>query len=112
MSNPIADIRRDYRLETLMESDVCSDPIEQFSRWWDEAINSQIDEVNAMTLATATASGIPTARIVLLKGYDRDGFVFLPITIAGRDKKLQPTQMCHCCFSGRNWSVRCGSTDS
>ncbi len=72
----IADIRKEYRLETLDESQVSSDPIEQFGYWWDEALKSEIDEVNAMTLATANADAVPAARIVLLKGYDRKGFVF------------------------------------
>ena len=74
--NNIADIRKDYKLQTLLETDVAADPIEQFDKWWDEAVKSEITEVNAMTLATATADGIPAARIVLLKGYDKNGFVF------------------------------------
>jgi pyridoxamine 5'-phosphate oxidase len=76
MSLSIADIRRDYKLHALTESGIAADPFTQFDRWWDEAINSQIDEVNAMTLATATKDGVPSARIVLLKGYDEKGFVF------------------------------------
>jgi pyridoxamine 5'-phosphate oxidase len=76
MSHSIADIRRDYKLQQLMETDVNTDPIAQFSVWWQEAVNSNIDEVNAMTLATATKEGIPSARIVLLKGYTDAGFMF------------------------------------
>jgi|694.fasta_scaffold00844_16 pyridoxamine 5'-phosphate oxidase len=76
MAMHIADIRKEYRLETLDESQVSSDPIEQFGFWWKEALKSEIDEVNAMTLATATADAVPAARIVLLKGFDRKGFVF------------------------------------
>lgn len=72
----IADIRTDYSLQTLNESDVAPDAIAQFTRWWDEAIHSKLDEVNAMTLATATPDGIPSARIVLLKSFDEKGFVF------------------------------------
>ncbi len=72
----IADIRKDYKLQTLLETDVASDPFIQFGKWWDEAINSAIDEVNAMTLATADKNNIPSARIVLLKGCDKNGFVF------------------------------------
>ncbi|MBS1669398.1 MAG: pyridoxamine 5'-phosphate oxidase [Bacteroidetes bacterium] len=74
--NPIADIRKDYKMQTLLEKDLPADPIQQFGKWWEEAIRSQIDEVNAMTLATCCRSGIPSARIVLLKGYDEKGFVF------------------------------------
>jgi pyridoxamine 5'-phosphate oxidase len=76
MSSIIADIRKDYKLRSLLESDVEANAIRQFDKWWQEAIHSEIDEVNAMTLATASADGIPAARIVLLKGFDERGFVF------------------------------------
>lgn len=76
MRPEIANLRNEYRLEALNESDVKADPIEQFSFWWQEALRSEIYEVNAMTLATADRSGRPLARIVLLKDYDEDGFVF------------------------------------
>ncbi|RYZ16497.1 MAG: pyridoxamine 5'-phosphate oxidase, partial [Sphingobacteriales bacterium] len=71
----IADIRKDYRLQSLNESEAGS-PLWLFGKWWKEAIAAQIDEVNAMTLATASADGVPSARIVLLKGFDEKGFVF------------------------------------
>ena len=74
--NSIADIRKDYKLQTLTEKDVRRDPILQFDKWWQEAIHSNLEEVNAMTLATASADGMPDARIVLLKGLDNNGFVF------------------------------------
>jgi pyridoxamine 5'-phosphate oxidase len=76
MQITIADIRREYKLESLSEMDVHPNAIEQFTRWWEEALKSKIDEVNAMTLATASRDGLPSARIVLLKGYDETGFVF------------------------------------
>lgn len=72
----ISHLRKDYSLKALSETDVKSHPLEQFDTWWNEAIQSQIDEVNAMTLATATAEGVPSARIVLLKEYNDKGFVF------------------------------------
>jgi len=72
----IAAIRKDYKLQTLTEKEVSDDPIRQFGKWWQEAIHSNLEEVNAMTLATATADGMPDARIVLLKGFDNNGFVF------------------------------------
>jgi len=72
----IADIRKDYKQRSLLEADVKPDAIEQFGIWWNEAVSSQIDEVNAMTLATASLNGVPSARIVLLKGYDHPGFTF------------------------------------
>lgn len=76
MKKEIADIRRDYELESLNKEDVSADAFEQFTKWWQEALKSRIDEVNAMTLATATPDGKPSARIVLLKDYDEKGFVF------------------------------------
>jgi len=76
MSNSIADIRTDYRMKSFLEADAARDPYTQFGHWWLEAVESKIEEVNAMTLATASADGFPSARIVLLKGYDKNGFVF------------------------------------
>jgi pyridoxamine 5'-phosphate oxidase len=74
--NSIADIRKDYKLQSLSEQDTSGDPFSQFEKWWKEALDSGVDEVNAMTLATASADGMPDARIVLLKGYDERGFTF------------------------------------
>lgn len=76
MQKNIADIRRDYTFKKLSEQEVNPDPIKQFGQWWDEAVHSKIDEVNAMTLATASPDGLPSARIVLLKGFTEQGFVF------------------------------------
>jgi pyridoxamine 5'-phosphate oxidase len=72
----IAHIRTEYSLKSLSETDVKQDPFDQFSNWWNEAVQSKIEEVNAMTLATASAEGVPSARIVLLKEYNAKGFVF------------------------------------
>ncbi len=72
----IAQIRSEYRRGALDEAHADADPIRQFARWWDEAVASELPEVNAMTLATADAHGRPAARIVLLKGFDAKGFVF------------------------------------
>lgn len=72
----ISSIRKDYQLKSLSETDVDAHPIDQFGKWWDEALISKIDEVNAMTLATVSQDGRPSARIVLLKGFDENGFVF------------------------------------
>ncbi len=88
LKNEIADLRKDYRLQTLNESDVAADAIEQFTRWWNEAIASDIDEVNAMTLATIAADGMPSARIVLLKNYDERGFVFFTNYNSAKGKAL------------------------
>ena len=76
MNKSIADIRQDYRMRSLSESDAAPNAITQFETWWKEAVKSEISEPNAMTLATASADGVPTARIVLLKDFDERGFVF------------------------------------
>ena len=76
MSQPIADLREDYTLRTLTESEVSPNPFQQFRTWFDEARAADIIEPNAMTLATADENGVPSARIVLLKGLDERGFVF------------------------------------
>lgn len=76
MSPSIADLRRNYTLQGLSEADVDPNPFQQFQRWFDQAISAELPEPNAMTLATANATGIPSARIVLLKGFDPAGFVF------------------------------------
>jgi pyridoxamine 5'-phosphate oxidase len=72
----IAEIRKDYKLKVLSEKDVTNDPFQQFEKWWKEALTSNIEEANAMTLATSSNDGIPSARIVLLKGIDKRGFIF------------------------------------
>ena len=72
----IADIRKDYKLESLQEDQMAADPLQQFKNWWEQAIASQIDEVNAMTLASTSLDGTADARTVLLKAYDEKGFVF------------------------------------
>ena len=72
----IADIRTEYKQRDLLESDASADPIDQFAAWWKEAVDSKIEEVNAMTLATASKTGVPAARIILLKGFSAKGFNF------------------------------------
>ncbi len=72
----IARLRREYVRAGLRESDAEEVPIEQFRRWFDEALAADLHEPNAMTLATATPDGRPSARVVLLKGFDERGFVF------------------------------------
>jgi pyridoxamine 5'-phosphate oxidase len=75
--NPaIADLRQDYRQAALLESEADSNPIGQFQSWFAAAVAAQLPEPNAMTLATATPDGMPSARIVLLKDVDDRGFVF------------------------------------
>lgn len=72
----IASIRKEYKLQQLDEQDMSPDPFHQFDNWWQEALKSEILEPNAMTLCTASADGVPSARIVLLKGISEGGFLF------------------------------------
>ncbi|HEV8554749.1 MAG TPA: pyridoxamine 5'-phosphate oxidase [Casimicrobiaceae bacterium] len=72
----IADLRREYQRAALTEADVDPDPLRQFQRWFHEAVQAELPEPTAMTLATVAADGTPAARIVLLKGVDDGGFLF------------------------------------
>ncbi|MEO6819558.1 MAG: pyridoxamine 5'-phosphate oxidase [Ginsengibacter sp.] len=72
----IASIRKTYKLQSLLESDAQPNPIKQFEKWWQQAIDSKIEEPNAMILATTTSDGKPSARTVLLKNFTNEGFVF------------------------------------
>lgn len=72
----LADLRREYRKGGLHEGDVDRDPMQQFGRWFHEALDAGFEDVNGMFLATADADGTPSARVVLLKGFDGRGFVF------------------------------------
>ncbi len=74
--NDFEQLRKDYRLQSLLEKDVKEDPLQQFRKWWQESLDSKIEEPNAMTLATATPEGKPSARIVLLKEISDRGLVF------------------------------------
>jgi pyridoxamine 5'-phosphate oxidase len=89
MLDLIADMRMDYKLKALLEPDADPNAIRQFEKWWKEAVKSEIPDVNAMTLATASADGIPSARIVLLKGFDDTGFVFFTSYESFKAQQLQ-----------------------
>ncbi|MEX1055913.1 MAG: pyridoxamine 5'-phosphate oxidase family protein, partial [Rhodothermales bacterium] len=80
----IAALRREYIDQCLDESEVDPDPIEQFGRWFAQVVEIDARDASAMTLATVDPLGQPSARIVLLKGFDNDGFVFF--TNYGSDK--------------------------
>ncbi len=84
----LADLRKEYALETLDESAVDSDPMRQFNAWMEEALRAQVSEPTAMTLATVDARGRPSARIVLLKGADPRGFVFFTNYASRKGREL------------------------
>lgn len=72
----IAALREDYRAKTLEIAEVKKDPIQQFNEWFQEALDSKVKEANAMIVATVDSEGKPSARTVLLKGFDEKGFIF------------------------------------
>ncbi len=76
MDKAIAELRKDYTLNGMGETDIDPNPFVQFQQWFDKAREAQLPEPNAMTLATTTTNGKPSARIVLLKDFDTRGFVF------------------------------------
>jgi pyridoxamine 5'-phosphate oxidase len=89
MSLSLADLRREYARARLDESTVSPDPITEFARWFEEAVKAQVMEPNAMTLASVSSEGIPSARIVLLKGFDQRGFVFFTDYRSQKGAELQ-----------------------
>src|SRR6185436_21158141 len=76
MDEKTAELRKEYTQKALTEPGIEADPVRQFSVWWHEALEAKIIEVNAMTLATASADGMPSARTVLMKGFSEKGFTF------------------------------------
>ncbi len=72
----IADLRKSYESDELVESQAADDPLQQFQRWFQQALDAQVPEPNAMTLATVGADGKPSTRIVLVKGIDERGLAF------------------------------------
>ena len=92
----LAQLRREYTLHTLNEEDMSVSPFEQFKKWWQDAEQSKIDELNAMTLSTIDKEGMPDARTVLLKANDETGFVFF--TNYNSSKSVQLDHNNKCCL--------------
>jgi pyridoxamine 5'-phosphate oxidase len=76
MNRDISSIRKDYQLASLDEATSAASPMDQFEHWWEDAIQSNIDEVNAFVLSTINKQGAPASRVVLLKGFTPEGFIF------------------------------------
>jgi pyridoxamine 5'-phosphate oxidase len=93
----LADLRREYSKSELSEQSVSADPVEQFAAWIDEALKAEVPEPTAMTLGTVSADGRPTSRVVLLKGFDDQGFVFYTNyeSRKGRDLAGNPNAVIH-----------------
>ena len=86
---PITHLRREYRYEELVEKNVPSNPIPMFKRWFQEALKAEVLDVNALALASISASGKPSNRIVLLKGLDSRGFTFFTNYESRKGKELR-----------------------
>ena len=92
----LSQLRKDYTMHSLNEDDVNNSPVIQFEKWWKDATDTAILEMNAMTVATTGNDGMPDARIVLLKGVDEKGFVFFTNYNSTKSKQLE--QNGNCCL--------------
>lgn len=91
MNLSISELRENYTKSGLLESDTTANPFELFGRWLEEAVSANLLEPNAMTLATVTPEGKPRARMVLLKGFDPQGFVFYTNYDSAKGQELAAT---------------------
>ncbi len=98
MSTDIASIRKEYTEAVLIEEEAKKNPIEQFTKWWNDALKAAIIEVNAMTLSTASSDGMPSARIVLLKEFNEKGFVFFTNYNSFKGQQLAENPKACLCF--------------
>ena len=98
MPRNVADLRKEYTRAGLREADADPSAIAQFRKWFDEALAASLQEPNAMTLATATLDGRPSARTVLLKGYDERGFVFYTSYEGRKSRELEENPRCALVF--------------
>lgn len=87
-NNELKNLRLSYERDQLLESNVSKDPFIQFKIWFDLVVKAEVIEPNAMTIATSTKNGIPSARMVLLKGFDETGFTFFTNYESRKGKEL------------------------
>jgi pyridoxamine 5'-phosphate oxidase len=98
--NTLQDLREDYRKSTLEEKNASQNPFTQFDNWFQEALRAEIPEPNAMVIATSNKEGFPSARVVLLKGFDEKGFIFYTNYESQKGKELSNNPKCALVF---NW---------
>ena len=91
-------LRADYARGGLSEADLADDPFEMFHRWLADAIEAQLPEPNAMVVATASPAGVPSVRMVLLKGVTPDGFVFFTNLWSRKGEELRANPACALLF--------------
>ncbi len=98
MSDPYADLRREYADGGLAESDLAADPFAMFQRWYDDAVAAEVYEPNAMVVASVSGDGRPSARMVLLKGFSDAGWVFFTNLGSRKGSELRANPYCHLLF--------------
>ncbi|MBA4147496.1 MAG: pyridoxamine 5'-phosphate oxidase [Verrucomicrobia bacterium] len=85
----LTEFRKEYTMSGLRRRDLAADPFTQFQKWFNEAVEAQVPEPTAMTLATADKSGQPSARTVLLKSFDERGFIFCTNYLSQKGLELE-----------------------
>lgn len=103
-SKDLGSVRRDYESTSIGKADLDGDPIVQFGKWLQQAADLQLIDSTAMTLATATSDGLPSARIVLLKGYDADGFCWYTDSRSQKGQELEANPQAALLFHWRDLS--------
>ncbi|MGI8521865.1 MAG: pyridoxamine 5'-phosphate oxidase [Nocardioides sp.] len=98
MSDPYADLRREYADHGLSESDLAPDPFALFARWYDDAVAAELHEPNAMVVASVGDDGRPSSRMVLLKGFDERGWVFFTNLASRKGRELLAHPACALLF--------------
>ena len=91
-------LRREYQGSLLRQNNMAENPVDQFSAWFDEALNDDLTDANAMALATATQDGRPSVRIVLLKGFGEEGFRFYTNYRGRKAAELDENPQAALCF--------------
>lgn len=94
----LAELRQEYSRHELSRASVAADPFEQFTKWFDEAVEAEIFEPNAMHLGTCSLDGVPSGRTVLLKGFDTESFTFFTNYNSRKGRELAPNPNCYLHF--------------
>jgi len=91
-------LRHDFSKQSLSENDIDKNPILQFEKWFKEAVNAKVNEPNAMTVCTATKEGKPSARILLIRNFDENGFVFYTNYNSRKGLEIEENPYCSILF--------------
>lgn len=98
MTDQFASLRREYANGGLVEDDLAADPFTMFQRWFDDAVAAEVYEPNAMVVATADSDGRPSSRMVLLKGFSDQGWVFFTNLESRKGRELMANHHCALLF--------------